>query len=28
MTFDRNGADSGSYSGHFKIPLALPTAEE
>ncbi len=28
MTFDRNSTDSGSYSGYFKIPLALLTVEE
>jgi len=28
MTFDRNATDSGSYSGYFKIPLALLTVEE
>ncbi len=28
MTFDRNSTDSGSYSGYFKIPLALLTVTE
>jgi hypothetical protein len=28
MTFDRNATDSGSYSGYFKIPLAILTVEE
>lgn len=28
MTFDRNATDSGSYSGYFKIPLALLTLKE
>jgi hypothetical protein len=27
MTFDRNATDSGSYSGYFKIPLALLTVQ-
>lgn len=28
MTFDRNATDSGSYSGYFKIPLALLVVKE
>lgn len=28
MTYDRNATDSGTYSGYFKIPLALLTVED